>query len=132
MQLGQLTLSLKRRKSGLSQLVVLCCLALFDESLICNHVYVWLVLIYMYICMCKMYFLSIYCMYMYIYPLCMCGCIHSQTQGYIHTAILKLEMHAKVCVCPACPSLWTQQQDECWCNKFAHVIAHDRKGRPGL
>ena len=38
--LGQLTFSLKRRESKPSQLVVLCCLALFDESLVCNHVYI--------------------------------------------------------------------------------------------
>ena len=36
--LGWLAFSLKGRESELSQLMVLCCLALFDASLIRNHV----------------------------------------------------------------------------------------------
>ena len=37
--LGQLTFSLKRRESELSQVVLLCCLALFNVPQLFNHVH---------------------------------------------------------------------------------------------
>ena len=40
LHLGQLTFSLKRRESEPSQVVVLCCLALFIVSQLFNHVHV--------------------------------------------------------------------------------------------
>ena len=47
-QLYSAHFSLKRRESELSQLVLLCCFALFDASLICNHVMYMYMYMYMY------------------------------------------------------------------------------------